>query len=103
MYKPVPQTSTTYQWNYSRGNFVFKNYFQLLNWSQIFNNDVEHNWSLLKRHILTAQELFIPQVTKKPRTNKVPWWSKQVKTAVNRKQKAFQRYKATVSQADYTS
>ena len=94
LYQPVPQTSTTNQWNYSRGSFVeFNKYFQQLDWSQMFNNDVEHNWSLLKQHILTAQELLIPQVTKKPRTNKVPWWSKQVKTAVNRKQKAFQTKK----------
>jgi len=96
--------STTYQWNYSRGNFVeFIKYFQQLDWSQIVNNDVEHNWSLLKQHMLTVQELFIPQVPKKPRKNKVPWWSKQVKAAVNKKQKALQRYKATASQADYAS
>ena len=36
----------------------------------------------------------------KPSMNKVPWWSKQVKAAINRKQKAFQRHKATASQAD---
>ena len=41
------------------------NCFYQLDWSQIFDNDVQHNWSLLKQHdISKAQELFIPQVIK---------------------------------------
>jgi len=43
--------------------------------------------------MLTAQELFIPQVTKKPRTNKVPWWSKQVKAAEIKSKKYFRGIK----------
>ena len=47
----------------------------------------------------TARELFILQITKKPspKNSAIGGWSKQVKAAVNRKQKAFQKYKATAS------
>jgi len=60
--QPVLQNTTTYSWNYSKGDYeAFNNYFQQLDWSKLFNDDVEHNWSVLKEHIFISQELFIPQ------------------------------------------
>ena len=101
LYQPVPQTSV-YSWNYSRGNYEeFNDYFHQLDWSVLFNNDVEHNWSVLKEHIFKAQELFIPRVIKRANSNKVPQWSKQVKGAITEKQRAFKKFKDTSSLVDY--
>ena len=83
-YQPVPQNLTTFSWNYSKGDYeAFNVYFQQLDWSELFNDEVEHNCSVLKEHIIKAQEQFIPQIKKKAKSNEVPWWSKQVKTAVH--------------------
>ena len=102
LYQSAPPTSVNYSWNYARGNYEeFNNYFHQLDWSKLFNNDVEHNWTVLKGHIHRAQELFIPQVMKRANSNKVPWWSKQVIAAVNEKHRAFKRYKATNLLIDY--
>jgi len=73
-----------------------------LDWSELFNDEVEHNWSVLKEHILKAQEQFILQIKKKVKPNEVPWWSKQVKPAVRIKQQsAFKKFKATNLSVDY--
>ena len=66
-YQPVPQNLTTFSWNYSKGDYEAFNtiYFQQLDWSELFNDEVEHYWSVLKEHILKVQEQFIPQIKKK--------------------------------------
>ena len=104
LFQPVPQNLTTHSWNYSKGNYeAFNNYFQQLDWSDLFNDEVEHNWSVFKEQIFKAQELFIPQFKKKAKPNEVPWLSKEFKTAVKLKQSAFNKYKATNLSVDYES
>ena len=49
--------------------------------------------------VLKAQEWLIPQI----KENEVPWWSKQVKTAVRIKQSAFKKFKTTNLSVDYDS
>ena len=102
-YQPVSQNLTTFSWNYSKSDYeAFNIYFQQLDWSELFNDEVEHNWSVLKEHILKAQEQFILQIKKKVKPNEVPWWSKQVKPAVRIKQQsAFKKFKATNLSVDY--
>ena len=63
-----------------------------MDWSELFNDEVEHKWSVLKEQILEAEEQFIPPIKKKA---KVPWLSKQVKIAVRTKQNAFRKFKTT--------
>ena len=59
-YQPVLQNTTNQSWNYSKGDYdAFNNYFQQLDWFKLFNDGVEHNWSVLKEHISMGQELFI--------------------------------------------
>ena len=101
LYQPAPKTFSC-SWNYFRGNYEeFNNYFHQMDWSELFNNDIEYNWSVLKEHMHRAQELFIPRVMRRARSNKLPWWSKQVEAAVIDKQRAFKRFKNTNSTADY--
>ena len=76
--------------NYFRGNYEeFNNYFHQMDWSKLFSNDIEYNWSVLKEHIYRAQELFIPRVMRRAHSNKLPWWSKQVEAAVIDKQRGL--------------
>jgi len=52
---------------------------------------VSHNYH--EYSILKALEQFIPQIKKKAKPKEVPWWSKQVKTAVRKNQSAFKKLK----------
>ena len=101
LYQPAPKALSC-SWNYFRGNYEeFNNYFHQMDWSELFSNDIEYNWSALKEHIHRAQEFFIPRIMKRAHSNKLPWWSKQVEAAVIDKQRAFKRFKNTNSIVDY--
>ena len=86
---------------FKRGNFdKIRQDLENANWKLNENLDVEQLWQNFKGVITTTTSENIPiqANTVKPH---VPWMSRQLKSNLNKKRKAFLRYKASHSPEDY--
>ena len=89
--------------NYKKGNILrLKAELQNINWQHIFrNNNVEQMCTRFTDILLQVESKWIPKVKKRVNGTKNPeWMTNDIKVIINRKRKAYEKFKRSKSDAD---
>ena len=92
-------------YNYWKGNYLSMcEEFNEIDWELLFSSDnIELNWSLFKEKVTSAMDKHIPKVTKKVPSNKPPWWSNALASAIKKKQQLYSTFRHTRLSSDYVT
>lgn len=90
--------------NYKKGNIQgLKTELQKINWRDVFiSNNVEQMCTRFTDILLQVESKWIPKVKKRANgTNNPQWMTNDIKVIINRKRKAYAKYKSSKSDNDF--